>query len=278
MRGAKGFVMTDPAYLAANVERFMGFAERYDHARPQPPPVLTAILAQLAGAPRPALVIDIGSGTGLSTLIWAGRAERAVGVEPSADMRRQAEARATGVDGVRFQAGFSHATGLPDACADIVTCSQALHWMEPGATFAEVARILRPGGIFAAYDCDWPPTFNLEVEHAYSECLAQATIVEQARGLARDVHYWDKRQHLERMRASGRFRATKELAVHHAEPGNAERLVQLALSQGQLATLLKHGASEGEIGITALRATARRALGDASTLWYWSYRVRVGMK
>ena len=42
------------------------------------------------------------------------------------------------------------------ASADIVTCSQSFHWMEPEPTLAEIARILRPGGVFAAYDYDWP--------------------------------------------------------------------------------------------------------------------------
>lgn len=268
-----------PGHLAANVERFMGFAERYDAFRPRLPAVLVAILTQLAHAPRPALVVDLGSGTGLSTLLWAEHAERIVGVEPSADMRRQAEARAAALPApnVDFRDGYGLATGLPDACADIVTCSQSLHWMEPDPTFAEVARILRPGGVFAAYDCDWPPTFDWEVEQAYKTCLAQALIAEQARGLSRDVHAWDKREHLERMRASGHFRFTKEIVVHHAEQGGAERLVGVALSQGQLATLLKSGATEEEIGIATLRAVATRALGGRLVAWYWSYRVRVGI-
>ena len=265
-------------YLSANVERFMGFAERYDSFRPRPPAALAELLCQLAGTPRLALLVDLGSGTGLSTALWAGRAGRALGVEPGDDMRRAAEARCAGLDGLAFRAGYGNATGLPDACADIVTCSQALHWMEPASTLAEVARILRPGGVFAAYDCDWPPCFNLEIEHAYSDCLAQATILEQARGLSRDVHYWDKRQHLERMRASGHFRFARELLLHHTEQGSAERLVGLALSQGQVATLLKAGASEEEIGIAALRALASRALGDATVPFYWSYRVRVAQR
>jgi SAM-dependent methyltransferase len=269
-----------PAHLAANVERFMGFAERYDAHRPHPPLAIVAILTQLARTSRPVLVVDIGSGTGLSTILWAEHAGAVVGVEPSVDMRRQAQARAAAMPGatnVEFCDGYGYATGLPDACADIVTCSQSLHWMEPAPTFAEIARILRPGGVFAAYDCDWPPTFHWQVEQAYRDCLAQATIVEQARGLSRGVHAWDKREHLERMRASGHFRFTKEILVHHAEQGGAERLVGLALSQGQLATLLKAGASEDEIGISALRDTAWRLLGDAIVPWYWSYRVRIGI-
>lgn len=273
--------MTEPpAYLAANVERFMGFAERYDAYRPQPPAAIITILAQLARAPRPALVVDIGSGTGLSTTIWAPLAARVVGVEPSADMRRQAAARTAEMPGaahVQYQDGFSHATGLPDACADIVTCSQSLHWMEPAPTFAEIARILRPGGVFAAYDCDWPPTFDWRAELAYRACMDQAVAAGQARGLSRDVHAWDKSQHLERMRASGHFGFTKEILLHHVEQGGAERLVGLALSQGQIATLLKAGATEEQIGIAGLRAAARAALGDAIVPWYFGYRVRLGI-
>jgi len=273
--------MSDPpAHLAANVERFMGFAERYDAHRPRPPQAIVAILTQLAQAPRPALAVDLGSGTGLSTTLWAEYADVVVGIEPSADMRHQAQARtaAFGAANIEYRDGYGYATGLPTSCADIVTCSQSLHWMEPAPTFAEVARILRPGGVFAAYDCDWPPTFDWEVEQAYKICLAQALIAEQARGLSRNVHAWDKREHLERMRASGHFRFTKEILLHHVEQGSAERLVGLALSQGQLATLLKAGASEQEIGITALRDIAHHLLGDTAVQWYWSYRMRVGVK
>jgi SAM-dependent methyltransferase len=272
---------TSPAHLTANVERFMGFADVYDTFRPRPPLVVLDILTQLAEAPRPALVADLGSGTGLSTALWAERAAEVVGVEPSADMRRQAEARTSALPNaanVRYQAGYANATGLPDGCADIVTCSQSLHWMEPVSTFAEIARILRPGGVFAAYDCDWPPTVNWAIEEAHQIFRAQLRVAEQAHGFSRDVRSWDKQQHLERMRESGQFRLTKEIVLHHIEQGGAERLVGLELSQGGVATLLKHGVGEEEVGITALRATAQRVLGDAIVPWYFSYRMRVGVR
>jgi SAM-dependent methyltransferase len=272
---------TSPAHISANVERFMGFADVYDAYRPRPPLAVLDILTQLAQAPQPALVVDLGSGTGLSTAIWAGRAAAIVGVEPSADMRRQAEARTAALPdaaNVRYQAGYSNATGLPDACVDIVTCSQSLHWMEPESTFAEIARILRPGGVFAAYDCDWPPTVNWAIEQAHHTFLAQLRVAEQTHGFSRDVRSWNKQQHLERMRESGQFRLTKEIVLHHVEQGGAERLVGVELSQGGVATLLKNGVSEDEIGITAMRETAQRVLGDAIVPWYWSYRMRVGVK
>jgi predicted TPR repeat methyltransferase len=94
---------TSPAHLSANAERFAGIGDVYDASRPCPPSVLLDILMQLAETPRPARVVDLGSGTGLSTAIWAARAAEVVGVEPSTDMRRQAEARRTA--NVRYLVG-----------------------------------------------------------------------------------------------------------------------------------------------------------------------------
>ncbi|MGI8971229.1 MAG: class I SAM-dependent methyltransferase [Dehalococcoidia bacterium] len=265
--------------LSPNVERFTGYADCYDAYRPEPPAVLAEILARLAQVERPALVVDLGSGTGLSTTYWAERAEAVVGIEPSSDMRRQAEARAALETGgrVRFQAGFSTSTGLPDRCADIVTCSQSLHWMEPEPTFAEVARILRPGGVFAAYDCDWPPTVHWEAEAAYQETIRQAEAIGEERGFFSGVQRWEKREHLARMRASHRFRSVKEILVHSTEAGSAERLGGLCRSQGSVATLLKRGVAEEEIGLDILQSVAERALGDGTVPWYWRYRVRVAL-
>jgi SAM-dependent methyltransferase len=264
--------------IPGNLDRFSGFAGIYDAFRPRPPAALVDLLTQLAAVERPALVVDIGSGTGLSTVIWSGRAEQVIGIEPNADMRRQAEARSIDAADVTYRDADSSTTGLPEGCADIVTCSQALHWLEPEPTFAEVARILRPGGIFAAYDCDWPPTMHWEAELAYDTLMRRGTQIERERGLDEDVRRWQKSGHLERMRSSCRFRYVREVLLHHVEPGNAERLVGLAKSQGGIAGLLRHGVSEEEIGLDVLRTEANRVLGSEMRPWFWSYRVRVGIR
>ena len=38
-----------PTHLQGNVERFSGFADRYDAYRPTPPTIIVDILTQLAG-------------------------------------------------------------------------------------------------------------------------------------------------------------------------------------------------------------------------------------
>jgi len=272
-----------PADFSGNIERFSGFAAVYDSYRPSPPLALAPILTRYAGAPRPELVVDLGSGTGLSTRYWAERAERVIGIEPSADMRRQAAER-TEAANVSYREGLSHETGLPDDCAQIVTCNQALHWMAPQPTFEEAARILQPGGVFAATDYFWPPvTGHWQVDAAFAQCMARLSELAEAHGIEEKLQRWPKSGHLGRMQASGCFRFTKEIGVHHVDQGDADRLAGLCLSLGGVASLLKAGVSEAEMGLDELRALADEFIGAAGPSgagaepWYWSALIRLGI-
>src|SRR5215218_6553705 len=155
--------MTSRELIDASGYDRKGFASRYDRYRPRPPRVLLDVLCRYARVDRPALVVDLGCGTGLSARAWSGVAERTIGIEPNAAMLAAAEPSPR----VDFREAFADDTGLDAGCADVVTCSQSLHWMEPEPTFAEVARILRDGGVFAAYDYDWPPVVDPELDEAF---------------------------------------------------------------------------------------------------------------
>ena len=264
-----------------NIERSgytsSGFADRYDIYRPTPPTVLVDVLTQLAQTQRPNLVVDLGSGTGISTSVWADRAQHVIGIEPNARMRRRAEAR-NQAQNVVFHEGFAHQTGVPDGAADIVTCAQSLHWMEPESTFTEVARMLRPGGIFAAYDYDWPPTVHWEVEVAFSACIVRVHELERRHGVEDNMQQWAKSEHLARVRASGQFRYAKEILLHSAGIGTAEGLVGFARTLGHVTRMLDLGFSDAQLGLDNLRQVAERTLGDGGLPWYFSYRIRVGVK
>jgi len=263
--------------MKANVERFMGFADVYDAARPQPPEAVCGMLANLLGRRRPRVVVDVGCGTGLSTRIWAGRAGKVIGVDPSADMLAEAR-RKTPQRNVEYRQGLSFQTGLADACADIVTCVQCLHWMPPRPTFAEIARIVRPGGVFAAIDADWPPVLpNTEAQRAYQAVMDKARQIAAKLDAERGVKRWNKDHHLRRIRQSGHFDYACEIVAHQVEPGNARRLVLLTESFGHVATLLKLGVRREELGLNELAAVARRTLGSRMQPWYFGYRVRIGI-
>jgi SAM-dependent methyltransferase len=250
-----------------------GFGAVYHQARPSPPNALLNLLCRLARVEKPRLVVDVGSGTGLSTRAWADHADDVVGVEPNAEMRAAAEAD-TPTSNVRSVGGYSDATGLADDSADIVTYSQSLHWMEPQPTFAEAARVLRSGGVFAAYDYELPPAVDWEVDSAFEYFLLR---VGKFRRERLSIPPAEKAGHVPRMRKSGLFRYVRELGLSGEDFASADRVVGLALSLGPVGRLLEEGLTEEQIGLTDLREAAERVLGDREVTWTLSYRVRFGV-
>jgi ubiquinone/menaquinone biosynthesis C-methylase UbiE len=242
-----------------------GFADTYDANRLAPPSDLLDVLTLFARTERPELVVDLGSGTGLSTRVWADRAEQAVGIEPNPAMRAEAEAR-TQEWNVRYVDAYAGATGLPDESADIVTCSQSFHWMEPEPTLAEAARILRPGGVFAAYDYEVPPVIHPDVDAAFERWLIRRRELRQQFGMPIS----QKGEHLKRIKASGAFTSAREIVLHGYVEGGAARVVGLARSIGP-------PLEEAEPQLKELAAVAERVLSDRVVSWLVPYRVRIGV-
>jgi len=122
-------------------------APRYAASRPD---VNAPVVAHLRGLVGPELrvALDVGCGTGLSTRPLAEWAERALGLDASPPMLR--EARRAG--GAEYVAGRAEALPFRSASLDLVTIGCAWHWCEPEAFLAEVARTLRPDATLAVYD------------------------------------------------------------------------------------------------------------------------------
>ncbi len=254
-----------------------GFGAEYHAHRPNPPAALVDLLLQLAGTRRPRLVVDLGSGTGISTTIWAPRAERVIGIEPLEEMRQIAEAGNTSPS-VSFRAGVAQQTGVPDGAADIVTCAQSLHHTEPEGTLAEIGRILRVGGVFAAYDYDWPPMVHWEANRVFAAFTDGVRALRKKHGIESEQEQWGKDGHVERIQRSGLFRHVAQISLHNVEQCTAERWVGFARTIGIVLPVLDLGLSDDELGLTALREVAERTVGSAGLPWYVSYRVRVGVK
>lgn len=259
-----------------NAERFMGFAAVYDEARPMMPLYPTELITKyLTRAPES--VVDLGCGTGLSTVVWKGRCKEALGLEPSDDMLAQAIKKQG--DGITFKKAYSHDTGLRDGFADAVVCSQSFHWMEPKSTLAEVNRILKSGGVFATVDCDWPPVCSWEAEAAFEALFKEVRGIEDKYPeLGGKFEKWDKEGHLNNIKKSGHFRFAREIVFLNSETGDAERFINLALSQGGLQSVLKFNAGLITDKLEAFKQIVRRALGEGSVDIEFCYRMRVAVK
>ena len=97
-------------------------------------------------------VLDVGSGAGTDLLLAAqhvGPSGRAIGVDMTADMRERARAGARQCDLRNVDVLEGDATHLPveDASVDVVMSNGVLNLVpEKDRAFAEIARVLRPGG------------------------------------------------------------------------------------------------------------------------------------
>jgi ubiquinone/menaquinone biosynthesis C-methylase UbiE len=264
--------------LQKNADRFSGFSALYDLARPQAPNKVQEILLRYLGK-KPSLVVDLGCGTGLSTLMWTDCAEQVVGIEPSADMMRVAQEKGAHLGHLRFHQAFAHETGLPDASADLLTCSQSFHWMNPETTLREADRILKPGGVFAVYDCDWPPVCLWEAEQAYVQLFDFVHEHERVHKATKDSFVrWDKDQHLANLNRHGRFRYVREIVFSNTESCDANRFIAIALSQGGLQALLRAGAKGLEQQIEFFEQAVRTCFGEQTVPLDFCYRMRVGVK
>jgi SAM-dependent methyltransferase len=131
-------------------DHFSAHADIYRAARPTYPDALFDWLA--AQAPARGLAWDAGCGNGQASVALAQRFARVHASDPSATQVGEAEARAN----IDYRVEPAEQCSLADGSADLVTVAQALHWFDQARFHAEVRRVLKPRGVFAAWtyaDC-----------------------------------------------------------------------------------------------------------------------------
>jgi SAM-dependent methyltransferase len=147
-------------------DHFSGHAEAYREARPTYPDELFVWLAK--HAPDRALAWDAGCGNGQATVALAQHFAHVVGTDPSANQIAGAESRSN----IDYRVEPGESSSLADASASLVTVAQALHWFDFDPFYAEVHRVLKPGGVFAAWNyaaCHVASAIDTVIEHLYTD-------------------------------------------------------------------------------------------------------------
>ena len=145
--------MLDKAQARAAFERA---AATYDQAAVLQREVAERLLERLDLIRlKPARILDIGCGTGYCTRALARRYRGAevIGIDIAHAMLHRARRGGSWwqrLPGGRMRYAGGDAESLPvaDAAADMVISNLMLQWCEPVRVFAEIRRVLRPGGVF----------------------------------------------------------------------------------------------------------------------------------
>jgi SAM-dependent methyltransferase len=134
---------------------FGSAAELYDLRRPSYPAQLVDDV--IAYAKDPDTALEVGSGTGRATLLFAERGVAVHGLEPSAEMAAVARRACAGFDRVEIEeTDFEHFHGGDDRFG-LLFSAQAWHWVTPDVRVALARRALRRGGAVALFwnSADW---------------------------------------------------------------------------------------------------------------------------
>ncbi|KAL5007423.1 hypothetical protein ScPMuIL_016229 [Solemya velum] len=163
--------------MASNLFRGLGHSQLYKTFRPVYPNAVYETIASYCKSglePGMNLAVDVGCGSGQSSLPLANYFQEVVGIDVSETQIDQAP----DVPGVCFRVGQAESLDfLKDNSVDLVTIAQAMHWVNTEKFYTEVNRVLKPGGSLVAYGYTIPEVDQPEakdvIEQFFKKTLEQ---------------------------------------------------------------------------------------------------------
>ena len=147
LRAPRAMLETSP--MTTFKDHFSQIADAYAHWRPIYPDALFDAISALV--PASAQAWEPGCGSGQATRGLSHRFDGVFATDPSAAQIEQHWANGENPGRVRLAVEPAEAASLHDQSVDLIAVAQALHWFDRARFFAECERVLRPGGVLAAW-------------------------------------------------------------------------------------------------------------------------------
>lgn len=119
------------------------------YAESRPPLHAKMVAEALQDLPPVEWALDLGSGSGLSTRALLPFTARAIGLEPVAAM---VEVARQIVPQAEFEVGSVESLPYEAATCPLMTAAGSLNYCDVAKGFAEIQRVLTPGGLLLVYD------------------------------------------------------------------------------------------------------------------------------
>lgn len=124
-------------------------AHLYAEARPDYSHIVCDITRRVTGIESPVeLAVDVGSGTGISTMAISPLADAVVGVEPSQAMVKVAMS----TDNVSYRLGSAEELPVEDTSCDLISVGSVLHWFDQERFLAEASRVAKLDAWLVVHD------------------------------------------------------------------------------------------------------------------------------
>ena len=121
---------------------------RYTKVRPFFHDEVAGRLRTFAGVQRFRNALDVGCGSGQSSIALAAIADRVIAVDPSLGMLRHAAPRPN----ITYQLGSAEQLNFPAGEFDLVSVGSALHWFDQDRFYAQCQKVMSPAALLAVYN------------------------------------------------------------------------------------------------------------------------------
>lgn len=129
---------------------FSDKSELYESARPTYPSVLYDYISGIS--PSNDLAWDCACGNGQAAIDLVDKFKSVYATDVSKEQIENAKQHRR----IEYAVSPSEKCELRNESCDLISVAQALHWFDFDAFWPEALRVLKPGGIFAAWGYNWP--------------------------------------------------------------------------------------------------------------------------
>jgi SAM-dependent methyltransferase len=157
-------------------QSFNSVASLYDEFRPGYPQELIDSIVELSGLPKDGRILEVGSGTGIATRLFAVRGYPVHCIEPGGNLAAIAARHLVLYPQVTFETIRFEEWQEQPAEFDLLISAQAFHWVPREIGYAKASRALKPGGSLALFWNMYPGFHGqiaLDLDRIYQEIVPE---------------------------------------------------------------------------------------------------------